>query len=164
VDLLLWFLGPVQSVQAQAATLGHDHLEVEDTAVAALRFANGACGLIQASTAAYPGFLKRIEISGSGGTAILEEESLKVWQFAQARPEDEGIRRAFAARTTTTGGAADPAAISLAGHRAQFEDFAACLRENRPPRVDAVEARKAVALILAIQRSARTGRRARPEA
>ncbi len=163
IDLLLWFMGPVQSVQAEAATLGHERLEVEDTAVAALRFANGSCGLIQASTAAYPGFLKRIEISGTGGTAILEEENLKVWQFAQARPEDEEIRRAFAARTRSGGGAADPAAISLAGHRAQFEDFAACLRENRPPQVDAVEARKAVALILAIYRSARTGKRVQPE-
>jgi predicted dehydrogenase len=161
IDLLQWFMGPVQSVQAEAGTLGHERLEVEDTAVAVLRFADGSCGVIQASTAAYPGFLKRIEVSGTSGTAVLEEEDLKVWQFEQARPEDEEIRRAYDGRTRSGGGAADPAAISLAGHRAQFEDFAACLRENRPPQVDAVEARKAVALIQAIYRSAQTGKRVR---
>jgi len=161
VDLLQWFMGPVESVQAAAGTLGHERLEVEDTAVAALRFANGSLGLIEASTAVHPGFRKRIEVCGTRGSAVLEEEDLKVWQFEPARPEDEEIRRAYAQRTRSGGGAADPAAIGLVGHRALLEDFAACLRENRPPLVDAAEARKAVALILAIYHSARTGRRVR---
>jgi predicted dehydrogenase len=164
IDLLQWFMGPVESVQAFAGTLGHERLEVEDTAVAALRFADGSCGAIEASTAAYPGFLKKIEISGTHGTAVLEEEDLKVWQFEPSRPEDDEIRRTYAQRTRTGGGAADPAAIGLHGHRAQFEDFAISLREGRPPRVNAVEARRAVALILAIYRSIETGKRVRPEA
>lgn len=162
VDLLQWFMGPVESVCAFGAALGHRRLDVEDTAVAALRFASGSFGVIEASTAAYPGFRKKIEVSGTRGSAILEEEDLKAWQFNPPLPGDEEIRRTFEQRTRAGGGAADPAAISTHGHRRQFEEFAAAIRENRAPCVDAVEARKSVAIILAIYQSARSGRRVRP--
>ena len=164
IDLLQWFMGPVSSVHAFADTLGHERLDVEDTAVAALRFTDGSCGAIEASTAVYPGFKKKIEISGTKGSAIIEEEDLKFWQFDPARPGDEAIRRDYGQKTRTGGGAADPAAIGSHGHRRQFEEFAAALRENRPPIVDAVEARKSVAIILAIYKSVRTGKPVRPEA
>ena len=63
-------------------------IEVEDTAIAALRFANGALGSIEASTSIYPGYLKRIEIHGTEGTAVLEEEDLTVWDFARKDRRD----------------------------------------------------------------------------
>ncbi len=158
IDLLLWYMGPVRSVFAFADTLGHEQLEVEDTAVAALRFADGSFGAIQASTAVSPGFKKRIEICGTAGSAILEEEDLKFWQFDPPRPEDEQIRAAYGRKTRTGGGAADPAAIGTHGHRAQFEEFASALSGNLPLTVDAAEARKSVAIILAMYKSARTGK------
>ncbi len=163
VDLLQWFMGPVESVQAFTATLGHEHLEVEDVAAATLRFAGGGRGIIEASTAVFPGFRKRIGICGTRGSAILEEEDLTFWQFDPPRPEDEEIRRAYGRRTRSGGGVADPAAIGVHGHRRQFEEFADALRENHPPAVDAAEARRAVAVILAIYRSARTGKAVRLE-
>jgi UDP-N-acetyl-2-amino-2-deoxyglucuronate dehydrogenase len=83
VDLLTYFMGPVVEVTAQWGTLAHERIAVEDTVVATLKFANGALGVIEASTAAYPGYLKRIEISGSEGTAVMEEEDIKVWDFAK---------------------------------------------------------------------------------
>jgi UDP-N-acetyl-2-amino-2-deoxyglucuronate dehydrogenase len=163
IDLLQWYLGPVRTVHAFADTLGHERLEVEDAAVAALRFANGSLGVIQASTAAYPGFKKRIEVSGTRGSAILEEEDLKFWSFDPPRPGDEETCASLAARTRTGGGAADPAAIGTHGHRRQYEEFASALAERRAPSVDAVEARKAVAIILAVYRSARSGEPVRLE-
>lgn len=158
IDLLQWFMGPVESVMAYSATLGHERIEVEDTAVAALRFKNGALGVIEGSTAVYPGFLKRIEISGVSGSAILEEENLKTWSFAEERGGDAAIHERFAAKTASGGGAADPAAIGYHGHRKQFEEVIAAIKAGKKPLVDGREARKAVEIILAIYRSAETGR------
>ncbi|AEJ60912.1 oxidoreductase domain protein [Spirochaeta thermophila DSM 6578] len=159
IDLLQWYMGRVDTVQAYAKILGHERIEVEDTAVATLEFENGALGVIEGSTAVYPGFLKRIEISGTEGSAIMEEEDFKAWTFAKEIPEDEEIRRRFSGATRTQGGAADPGAISLEGHVRQFQAFVDALREGREPPVDGYEARKAVAIILAIYESAKTGRK-----
>jgi UDP-N-acetyl-2-amino-2-deoxyglucuronate dehydrogenase len=148
----------VRSVHGFTATVGHERIEVEDDAVAALRFANGALGVIEGSTASYPGFLKRIELSGTGGSIILEEESLKAWDFDRPLPEDEQIRARFFVKTTTGGGAADPAALGFQAHRRQFDDFLDALEAGRPPAVDGVEARKAVRIIEAIYESARESR------
>jgi predicted dehydrogenase len=158
IDLLQWFMGPVASVQAASATLIHERIEVEDTAAAVLRFANGALGVIEGSTAVFPGFLKRIEISGSGGSAVLEEEDLRLWQFAEESKEDAGIREAFLSKTKSGGGASDPGAIGFHGHQNQFEDFCESLEAGRPPAVDGREARKSVEIILAVYESARTGK------
>ena len=68
VDLLAWLVGPVESITAHTATLAHKRIEVEDVAVATLKFTNGALGTIEASTAAYPGYLKQIELYGSEGS------------------------------------------------------------------------------------------------
>ncbi|MDR1931606.1 MAG: Gfo/Idh/MocA family oxidoreductase [Spirochaetales bacterium] len=157
IDLLQWFMGPVESVRACSARLGHERIEVEDAAVAAVRFKNGALGVIEGSTAVYPGFPKRIEISGVGGTAILEEESLLSWQFMDELPEDGSIREKFRVKPGT-GGAADPAAIGHHGHRAQFADIVNALGAGKKTSIDGHEARKAVEIILAIYKSAETGK------
>jgi predicted dehydrogenase len=74
---------PVQ-VQASIATLAHERIAVEDTAVAALRYESGALGVIEAATSAYPGWTKKIEISGDQGSVVLEDDEIKFWQFAKA--------------------------------------------------------------------------------
>jgi len=159
IDLLQWFMGPVKSVQAFKGILGHKRIEVEDTAIAAIEFSNGAYGVIEGSTAIFPGFFKRIEISGTQGTAILEEEDLKFWKFATENPDDEEIRKKYGKKTKSGGGASDPGAISLEGHKKQFQQFINSLKEKKPPLIDAYEAKKAVAIILAIYQSAETGRK-----
>ncbi|TVP98767.1 MAG: gfo/Idh/MocA family oxidoreductase [Planctomycetaceae bacterium] len=161
VDLLLWLMGPVAEVHARTATLTHERIEVEDVAVANLLFQNGALGVIEATTTAFPGCLKRIEISGSAGTAILEEEDLKQWQFAEESAEDEAIRQRMTDRTKTGGGAGDPAAIGHHGHTELFNEFTAAIREDRVPSIDGTEGRRSVELIEAIYRSARTGQSVR---
>jgi predicted dehydrogenase len=158
VDLLTWLMGPVAEVQAQTATLAHQRIAVEDTAVATLRFANGALGVIEASTAAFPGYLKRIEINGSEGSAVLEEEDLKHWDFAKQQRRDEAIRQQMLERRSTGGGAADPSAIGHHGHARQFADVLKAIRGNSQPAVDGAEGRRSVEIILAIYKSAESGR------
>ena len=157
VDLLLWLMGPVQEVSAMTSTLTHERIEVEDVAIANVKFRSGALGVIEATTTAYPGALKRIEISGDKGSAILEEEDIKAWDFKDEHSDDEEIRETMAGRTQTGGGAADPAAIGHHGHTALFEEVAAAIHEDRPSSLDGHEGRRSVELIEAIYQSARTG-------
>ena len=158
IDLLRWFGGDVVDVSSRTATLAHERIEVEDTAGAVLSFASGAIGIIEGSTAAYPGFLKRIEICGSEGSAIIEEESLKFWQFKDERPEDAMIREKYSDFTSTGGGAADPKAIGAHGHARVFADVMDALDTGREPEITGTEARKAVELIEAVYRSSREGK------
>ena len=158
IDLLQWFMGPVESVQAFTDALGHEKIEVEDTGVACLRFGNGALGTIEGSTSVYPGFFKKVEVSGTQGTAVSEEETLRVWSFAQETQEDARIREQYGSATQSGGGASDPGAIRFENHMAQIQDFLEALDQDRSPLVDGREARKPVEIILAIYRSAIEGR------
>ncbi len=158
VDLLLWLMGDVVDVQARTATMTHQRIEVEDVAVATLQFRSGALGVIEATTTAYPGSLKRIEICGSGGMAILEEEDIKQWQFLNEQPSDAQVREQFAAKTKTGGGASDPAAIGHHGHTQFFNDFVTAVKQNREPSINGIEGRKSVEVIEAIYRSAKERR------
>jgi predicted dehydrogenase len=158
VDLLLWLMGPVTQVCGFTATLAHERIEVEDTAVACLRFANGALGVIQATTSVHPGYPKTIAIHGDRGSAIIEHEDVLRWDFNPPTPADEQVKERFAQKVGASGGASDPAAISHRGHMLQLSDFVAAIRENRVPKVDGREGRKAVATICAIYDSARPGK------
>lgn len=161
VDLLTWLMGPVAEIRAITATLAHERIEVEDTAIAALRFANGALGTIEATTAAYPGYLKRIEIHGSAGSAVLEEEDLKVWDFEKPDRRDTTIKRRMAGQKSGGGGASDPKAIGHQAHARQFRDFFDAVREGRAPRIDGSEGRRSVEIILGIYKAAKTGKTVR---
>ncbi len=157
IDLLQYFMGPVKAVQAFTDTLAHKRIEVEDVAVAALRFENGALGVIEGTTSVYPGMLKKTEISGTTGTVILEEEDIVKWEFAPELPEDAEIRKNFAQKTDTGGGASDPRAINHANHRRQMENLIKGLETDASHLVDGREGRKAVEIILAIYQSSREG-------
>lgn len=159
VDLLQWFCGPAEEISSVTATLGHKNIEVEDTAAAVLKFRNGAIGVIEGSTAVYPGFLKKLEICGTKGSVILEEESLKAWTFADERPEDEEIRKRFINNTETGGGASDPAAIGFIGHARCFENVLAAIENGTEPLITGEEARKSVEIIRAIYKSAQSGQK-----
>jgi predicted dehydrogenase len=161
IDLLLWFMGPVEGVQAFAGALGHSGIEVEDTAVAALRFKSGALGVIEGSTAVFPGFLRRIEINGSRGSLVIVENSIQEWRFEEEAEGDDEIRQRFASAETEGGGASDPANIDFEGHRRQFNDVIRSVETGKAPMIHGEEARKAVELVLAIYRSAEEKRQIR---
>ena len=158
VDLLTWLMGPIDSITAHTSTLAHQRISVEDVAVATVKFSNGALGVIEASTAAYPGYLKRIEIHGSQGTAILEEEDIKVWDFEKNTKADKAIKQRMAGKTKTGGGASDPTAIGHHGHTAQFKDVLKAIKSGGSPQIDGPEGRRSVEIILAIYKSAETGK------
>jgi len=149
VDLLQWLMGPVESIAGYAATLTR-RIEVEDTAVACLKFKSGALGVIEACTSSYPGSSARIEIRGEKGTAIAEDGYLK---YRSVEGEEE-----FRSDSAKASGASDPAAIGCIGHIRQIADMVEAIRENRDPMVDGREARKAVEIILGIYESSKTGK------
>ncbi|MBQ5367440.1 MAG: Gfo/Idh/MocA family oxidoreductase, partial [Thermoguttaceae bacterium] len=153
VDLLIWLMGDVAEVTALTGLVAHENIEVEDVAVAALRFKSGALGLLEATTAAYPGYLKRIETHGSTGSAVIEEEDIIKWDFVESREEDAAIRESMTNRLSGGGGAADPAAIGHQAHAKQFADVLAAINEGRKPLIDGYEGRKSVEVICAVYES-----------
>lgn len=159
VDLLYWFMGDVAEVCGVTSTLAHERIEVEDVGVAALKFKNGAVGVIEATTAAWPGFLKKTEIHGTDGSVIVEQDDILTWQFAKPKARDKVILETFAKRVGGTGGASDPKAISYVGHMEQLKDFVKAVRSGKPPKITGDEGRKAVEIILAIYQSSWTGKR-----
>ncbi len=158
VDILTWLMGPVVEITAHAGLLAHKRIAVEDTVVATLKFKNGALGVLEASTACYPGYLKRIEVHGSEGSAAMEEEDVVVWDFAKQARGDAAIRARMDARISTAGGAADPAAIGHHGHTAQFRDVLDAIRTGRKPAIDGPEGRRSVEIILGVYKAAETGK------
>jgi predicted dehydrogenase len=125
LDVFCTLTGTPVEVGCFAATSPMRQIDTEDIAAGMLRFANGAIGTIGATTAAYPGFPERIELSGSLGTATLEGNSLRLL-FHDGRTETlEG--------DGPTGGGADPMAFDHGPHKALIADFAASIREGRDP-------------------------------
>lgn len=158
VDLLLWMMGDVAHIMGFTATLAHERIEVEDTAVACLRFKSGALGVIQATTSVWPGLPKTIGVHGDQGSVVIEQDDLLRWEFKTPHGNDDAIRQRFAQKVGASGGSSNPAAISHVGHARQLADFVAAIQSGRPPLVDGREGRKAVEVILGIYASMRTGR------
>jgi Predicted dehydrogenases and related proteins len=156
IDLLQWLAGMPAEVFAWATRRVHTGIEAEDTTCAALRFADGAIGTIEASTALWPGWQRRIELCGEHGSVALEDDHITRWEFREARPEDEKIRAAKDSAALGSGASA-PNAISFVGHQRQIQDLVEAIREGRRPAVDGHEGRKAVAIVRAIYESAERG-------
>ena len=151
VDLLQYVMGPVVSVQALTATRCHD-IEAEDTVSAILEFESGALGVIQATTSVYPGFSRRLEICGSEGTAILQEDSIIYSAFRQT---DRSLP--CGESTHNTGSRPDGMDHSL--HRKQIGDFFNALDSGSKPFMDARDGKKAVQIIEAVYAAASTGKK-----
>ena len=165
VDLVQWLAGPVVEVAAHTALLAHPGIEVEDVATASLRFANGALGTLLATTAAYPGRTARTAVNGDRGSVVIDNDELAYLHLAR-HGEDAPAYGAFGAADQSAEYAAelvrDPArdasGLLYQPHRDQLLDFCDAVREGRPPLVDGVAGRQAVAVVTAIYASARTGR------
>jgi UDP-N-acetyl-2-amino-2-deoxyglucuronate dehydrogenase len=154
VDLLRWCMGPVAEVTAVCSTQTHQ-IEVEDTSLAIVSFASGAVGTILSTTAAFPGFPQRLEITGTEGTVTIEDGRMVGCALRGAAPPE-----ALQAAPPGAAGAAasDPAAVGVASHAAQIADLLAAVREGREPAVTGADGRAALEIILAVYESARSGR------
>jgi len=152
VDLLQYIMGPVVEVHAFCATRAHTRIEVEDTAVAALKFKSGALGVIEGMTSAYPGYCARLEVYGSDGGITIENDLIKDWQLRC------GEKPAPAEEIGNLIVGTSSAEIWQVSHRRQVQEMIQAIREDRDPLVNGAEGRKPLALILAIYESARTGK------
>ena len=155
IDLIMHLAGEVESVFAYTGTLARN-IEVEDTAVIALKFKNGAYGVIQGATSVYPGQETRFELHGDRGTIEFGDTGFKKWTFM-------GVEEPLPEVEDTLGLASTMSSQQLAvnGHLFYVGDIIDAIRHDREPLVNGEEARKPVDLVLAIYESARTGREVR---
>lgn len=152
VDLLLWFFGDVMNVQARCKTALHA-IEVEDTLVATLEFANGALGVLEATTSVYPGYPRRLELSGSEGTLIIEGDSLLAADLRNPRADLLVEEPGGPDRRESS-----PVVSDIRGHQSVLADFLEAIRTNSTPRCDGREGRRSVALVENIYEACRTGK------
>jgi len=151
LDLLLHLLGDVRRVHALTRTASHA-IEVEDTAVALLEMACGALATYEATTAAFPGYKRRLEVSGEQGTIVVEHDRVVA---ADLRPGTEPFD--VSAPAVTGESASSPLVSDAAPHARIFEDFLEALETGRPPVCDGREGRRSVEVVEALYASARTG-------
>jgi UDP-N-acetyl-2-amino-2-deoxyglucuronate dehydrogenase len=154
VDLLLWLFGDVVRLQARTATLLHT-IEAEDTAIANLEFASGAIGTLLATTAAYPGYARRLEITTTEGTIILEHDRIAAVDFRNP-PPDLAINSSGDANQS----ASSAAVTDITAHKAVIENFLSAIAKNTPLACDGQEGRRSLALVEAIYRAAKQPDRA----
>jgi UDP-N-acetyl-2-amino-2-deoxyglucuronate dehydrogenase len=150
LDLFESLSGPIARVAAMAATSPLRQIDTEDMVGAALGFANGAVGALDATTVAYPGFPERIELAFEAATAILTAETLELFYKDGRTIREEGAE--------SNSGGADPMAFSHESHKALIADFLDALEEKRDPAISGREALKVQILIEALLESAHSGR------
>jgi len=144
-------MGDVTRVYARAVTALHE-IEVEDTVVATLEFANGAIGTLEATTAAFPGYDRRVEITGTRGTAVIERDSVVTLDLLT--PDSD-----FAPwdRPDENESASSPVVSDIRGHSAVIDDFIKAIETGASPLCDGFEGRRSLALVRAIYESSKAG-------
>ena len=156
VDVFRYLMGPVRTVNGLARCLtrekGGKPLEVEDAAAAVLEFENGALGIIEGSTTCYPGYPRRIVISGDKGSVVLEENSIMNWDLG-----DFECRLPVGAQAKNSG-ASDPMAIDNSGHVLQIGNLVRSILSGEELLATAYSGRLPLEIILGIYESSRTGK------
>jgi predicted dehydrogenase len=157
IDVLLYLMGPVEAVSGMWQLGTRHKIESEDVVNALLAYWAGATGVVQASTAMWPGYTERIEIHGTKGSAVLSGDRLTAWDVQ----DDESASALDPAplQHDVASGSSDPMAISLTSFERQFLDFADAIRANRPPVSSGEEGYRALEVVLAIYQSCRAGER-----
>ena len=152
VDVLRWMIGPVKELFGywQLGAL-HKKIESEDVVCAVMKYANGATGVLQASTAFWPGYTERVEIHGVKGTAIISGDKLTTWDVKDDSGEPAPLAK------DVSSGSSDPMAISLEPFERQFLDLGAAIENGRKPLVSGEEGYQALEIVLSVYRSCREG-------
>lgn len=153
VDLLLYLAGPVSRISAQWQLAAAHKIESEDIVDALVRYASGATGVVQASTAFWPGYTERVELHGTKGTAIISGDRLTSWDVLDDGEANQ--RDPAPVAHDVASGSSDPMAISLTSFERQFEDFAEAIRDHREPLVSGEEGYRALEVVLGVYRSCR---------
>jgi UDP-N-acetyl-2-amino-2-deoxyglucuronate dehydrogenase len=151
IDILRWLAGPVAELYGFWQLGALHRIESEDVVNAVVRYASGATGVIQASTAFWPGYTERTEFHGSKGSAIISGDNLTAWDVRDDSGDAPPLARDAAS------GSSDPMAISLEPFERQFLDFGDAIRTGREPLVSGVEGYQALEIVDAVYRSCRSG-------
>jgi len=151
VDILLWLAGPVSELFGYWQLGALHKIESEDVVAALVKYASGATGVIQSSTAFWPGYTERIEIHGTKGTAVISGDKLTTWDVendsGEAAPVDHNV----------ASGSSDPMAISLAPFERQFLDFGESIRSGRKPVSSGEDGYRALEVVLSVYESCHKG-------
>jgi len=151
VDVLLWLTGGISEVFGYWQLGALHKIESEDVVTAILKYSSGATGVVQASTAFWPGYPERVEIHGTKGTAVLSGDKLTTWDVENDSGEPAPVDREVAS------GASDPMAISLVPFERQFLDFGEAIRTGRKPLSSGEDGYKAIELVISVYESCRDG-------
>lgn len=152
IDLLQYLVGPARQVQARMTNLAHPAIALEDTLLAFVDFNCGAQGVVQASTALWPGTDVRIELNGENGTAIMAGEKMLTWKFRDEQPEDAEIRNyGSASQATGASGAAD---LGHADHTVVVQDMVDSINGGREVVIPVASVRPTLEIVLAMYGSA----------
>ena len=151
VDVLLWLAGPISELFGYWQLGALHKIESEDVVAALLKYASGATGVIQSSTAFWPGHTERIEIHGTKGTAVISGDKLTAWDVENDSGEPAPVDLNVAS------GSSDPMAISLAPFERQFLDFGESIRTGRKPVSSGEDGYRALELVLSVYESCRKG-------
>ncbi|NQT93250.1 MAG: Gfo/Idh/MocA family oxidoreductase [Lentisphaerae bacterium] len=152
IDLLQHLVGPVAGVEARMTNLNHPTIDLEDTLCASITYENGASGVVQASTAFWPGSDIRIEINGTDGAVTMVGESITAWKFRDERPEDaDMLKIGDKAQATGAGGSTD---FSYADHQAVVQDMIEAVNVDREVVIPTRSVRHTVEIALAMYQSA----------
>ena len=155
IDLLSWMMGEVESVFAYSATR-LVNVEVDDTAVAVLKFSSGALGIIEATNATRPKDLEgSISVLGAGGSVEIggfAVNQMKTWSFVEKQPGDEDVLEKFAE---------NPPDVYGFGHIRYLQDVCHAIIHKEQFPIDGLEGLKSLTLINAMYESMETGREVR---
>ena len=151
VDVLLWLIGAVKELFAYWQLGAMHKIESEDVIAALLRYESGATGVIQASTAFWPGYSERMEIHGTKGTAVITGDKLTTWDVQDDRGDPAPVEK------EVMSGASDPMAISLTPFERQFVDFGEACKTGRKPLVSGEDGYRALEVVMSAYESARRG-------
>ncbi len=151
VDVLLWLTGGIAEVFGYWQLAALHKIESEDVVAAVLKYSSGATGVIQASTAFWPGYTERLEIHGTKGTAIISGDKLTTWNVENDSGDPAPLERDVAS------GASDPMAISMAPFERQFLDFGEAIRTGRKPVSSGEDGYRALQAVVSIYESCRKG-------
>lgn len=152
VDILRYLVGGVDELFGYWQLAARHKIESEDVVNAVLKYNCGATGVIQASTAFWPGYSERIEIHGTKGTAIFTGYALTAWDVQDGDAGDPAP-----VETNTQSGSSDPMAIPLTPFERQFVEFGRACEEHRDPLISGEEGLKALEIVLGVYQSCRTG-------
>ncbi|QKZ11156.1 Gfo/Idh/MocA family protein [Spirosoma sp. KUDC1026] len=167
LDLLLWYMGEVEEVYGVWRNVNHPYIEVDDTALAIVKFKDGGLGNIVVSNAQKPGIFGKVHVHGQNGasvgvqtdggamfiagrSSIAEPPVNDLWTISG----EENQLAQFVAEDTDFFNQIDATSYFFG---LQIADFRDAIRENRPPLVTGEDGRKVVALFQAIYESTRSG-------